>query len=82
MEERIGNVSTGLGEDTILKLLKQKKYSVETGSRLEAEPCCVCQVNLSVLAFFAAFHACAYLLKHAHRSYHLIVLCTGGVQGR
>ncbi|KAK7351637.1 hypothetical protein VNO77_11228 [Canavalia gladiata] len=43
LEERIGNVSTGLSEETILKLLKQKKYSVETGSQLDAEPCCVCQ---------------------------------------
>ncbi|KAF7830607.1 putative E3 ubiquitin-protein ligase RHG1A [Senna tora] len=43
LEERIGNVSTGLSEDTIMKLLKLKKYSVETGSQLEAEPCCVCQ---------------------------------------
>ncbi|KAK4277464.1 hypothetical protein QN277_015462 [Acacia crassicarpa] len=43
LEERIGNVSTGLSEETVMKLLKQKKYSVETGSKLEAEPCCVCQ---------------------------------------
>ncbi|KAI9118092.1 hypothetical protein K1719_010424 [Acacia pycnantha] len=41
--ERIGNVSTGLREETILKLLKQKKYSVEEGSQCDAEPCCVCQ---------------------------------------
>ena len=50
MEERIGNVSTGLSEENAMKLLKQKKYSVETESKLEAEPCCVCQVNLSVPA--------------------------------
>ncbi|KAI4316689.1 hypothetical protein L6164_024644 [Bauhinia variegata] len=43
LEERIGNVSTGLSEETVLKLLKQKKYSVETGTQVEAEPCCVCQ---------------------------------------
>ncbi|XP_061364073.1 probable E3 ubiquitin-protein ligase RHG1A [Gastrolobium bilobum] len=48
LEERIGNVSTGLSEETILKLLKQKKYSVETGSQLEAEPCCVCQEEYNV----------------------------------
>ena len=47
LEERIGNVSTGLSEETILKLMKQKKYSVEIGSQREAEPCCVCQVNLT-----------------------------------
>ncbi|XP_019445705.1 PREDICTED: probable E3 ubiquitin-protein ligase RHG1A [Lupinus angustifolius] len=43
LEERIGNVSTGLNEETIMKHLKQKKYLVETGSQHEAEPCCVCQ---------------------------------------
>ncbi|XP_028788826.1 probable E3 ubiquitin-protein ligase RHG1A [Neltuma alba] len=43
LEERIGNVSTGLSEETILKLLKQRKYSVEGGCQCEAEPCCVCQ---------------------------------------
>ncbi|KAK4274676.1 hypothetical protein QN277_017865 [Acacia crassicarpa] len=43
LEERIGNVSTGLSEETILKLLKQRKYSVEEGSQCDAEPCCVCQ---------------------------------------
>ncbi|XP_019429816.1 PREDICTED: probable E3 ubiquitin-protein ligase RHG1A isoform X1 [Lupinus angustifolius] len=43
LEERIGNVSTGLNEETILKHLKQKKYSVEKGSQHEAEPCCICQ---------------------------------------
>ncbi|KAI4336994.1 hypothetical protein L6164_015458 [Bauhinia variegata] len=43
LEERIGNVSTGLSEETVLKLLKQMKYSVETGSQRESEPCSVCQ---------------------------------------
>ncbi|KAJ1436745.1 Zinc finger, RING-type [Sesbania bispinosa] len=43
LEERIGNVNTGLSEENILKHLKQKKYSVESGSQREAEPCCVCQ---------------------------------------
>ncbi|XP_020234275.1 probable E3 ubiquitin-protein ligase RHG1A [Cajanus cajan] len=43
LEERIGNVSTGLSEETILKHLKKKKYSAEPGSQHEAEPCCVCQ---------------------------------------
>ncbi|KAF7817485.1 putative E3 ubiquitin-protein ligase RHG1A [Senna tora] len=47
LEERIGNVSTGLSEETILKLLKQKKYSVEEGSQVEAEPCCICQEEFS-----------------------------------
>ncbi|KAJ6832299.1 putative E3 ubiquitin-protein ligase HIP1 isoform X1 [Iris pallida] len=44
LEERIGNVSTGLNEEIVLKYLKQWKYislSEETGK--EVEPCCVCQ---------------------------------------
>ncbi|KAJ6807844.1 putative E3 ubiquitin-protein ligase HIP1 isoform X1 [Iris pallida] len=44
LEERIGNVSTGLSEETVLKYLKQWKYiclSEETDK--EVEPCCVCQ---------------------------------------
>lgn len=43
--ERIGNVSTGLSEEKILKGLKQRKYySITLVSQLEREPCCVCQV--------------------------------------
>jgi E3 ubiquitin-protein ligase Arkadia len=44
LEERIGNVSTGINEDTVTKLLKQRKFS---SWRLKAssdlEPCCICQ---------------------------------------
>ncbi|KAK7383149.1 hypothetical protein VNO78_28820 [Psophocarpus tetragonolobus] len=43
LEERIGNVSTGLNEEIILKHLKKKKYSSGLGSQQVAEPCCVCQ---------------------------------------
>lgn len=43
LEERIGNVNTGLNEETIKKHLKLKKYSAEPGSQCDAEPCCVCQ---------------------------------------
>ncbi|XAR64049.1 hypothetical protein NMG60_11024250 [Bertholletia excelsa] len=44
LEERIGNVSTGLSEETIMKQMKQRKYfSIAMGSQLEVEPCCVCQ---------------------------------------
>jgi E3 ubiquitin-protein ligase Arkadia len=39
LEERIGNVSTGLSEETISSRLKMKKRSIVQG----AEPCCVCQ---------------------------------------
>ncbi|TYH78038.1 hypothetical protein ES332_D04G198100v1 [Gossypium tomentosum] len=42
--ERIGDVSTGLNEETILELMKQRKYSsTTTESTQEPEPCCICQ---------------------------------------
>ncbi|TYI35831.1 hypothetical protein ES332_A03G102800v1 [Gossypium tomentosum] len=43
LEEHIGNVSTGLSEETILNRLERRKYSSAPGAQLEAEPCCVCQ---------------------------------------
>ncbi|XP_044489289.1 E3 ubiquitin-protein ligase MBR2-like [Mangifera indica] len=44
LEERIGDVSTGLSEETILKLMKQKKYiSIAIEVPLDQEPCCICQ---------------------------------------
>ncbi|KDP41705.1 hypothetical protein JCGZ_16112 [Jatropha curcas] len=44
LEERIGNVSTGLSEETILNRLRQRKYSVAAAeTEVEAEPCCICQ---------------------------------------
>lgn len=45
LEERIGNVNTGLSEETVLKKLKQQKRSITSGTKPEAdaEPCCVCQ---------------------------------------
>ncbi|KAK9271293.1 hypothetical protein L1049_026883 [Liquidambar formosana] len=44
LEERIGNVNTGLSEDAILNRLKQRKYvSIAIGAQLEAEPCSICQ---------------------------------------
>ncbi|KAL6218853.1 hypothetical protein ACLB2K_012060 [Fragaria x ananassa] len=42
--ERIGDVSTGLSEETILKLMKQRKcVSVMTEFPADMEPCCICQ---------------------------------------
>ncbi|KAK7319888.1 hypothetical protein RJT34_04616 [Clitoria ternatea] len=42
--ERIGDVSTGLSEDIIIKLMKQRIYvPVMTESSRDMEPCCVCQ---------------------------------------
>ncbi|XP_057973600.1 probable E3 ubiquitin-protein ligase RHG1A isoform X2 [Malania oleifera] len=44
LEERIGNVSTGLSEETISKRLKQRKYLCNAaGAEMDVEPCCVCQ---------------------------------------
>ncbi|CAA0397427.1 unnamed protein product [Arabidopsis thaliana] len=42
--ERIGDVSTGLSEEVILKVMKQHKHtSSAAGSHQDMEPCCVCQ---------------------------------------
>ena len=44
LEERIGNVCTGLTEETILNRLKQRKHvSIRTEETNDAEPCCICQ---------------------------------------
>ncbi|CAD5167334.1 unnamed protein product [Musa acuminata subsp. malaccensis] len=44
LEERIGNVCTGLSEETILKSLKQQKHSsAAIRASMEHKPCCICQ---------------------------------------
>ncbi|KAF5747012.1 putative protein binding protein [Tripterygium wilfordii] len=43
LEERIGDVSTGLSEEITLNQLKQRKFSPAVGIQQENEPCCVCQ---------------------------------------
>ncbi|KAJ4881684.1 RING/U-box superfamily protein [Raphanus sativus] len=43
LEERIGDVCTGLNEETISNRLKQRKYNCGSKSTQEVEPCCVCQ---------------------------------------
>lgn len=44
LEERIGNVSTGLSEETISKNLKNRKcIVVASDSQSDVEPCCICQ---------------------------------------
>ncbi|XP_022131451.1 probable E3 ubiquitin-protein ligase RHG1A isoform X2 [Momordica charantia] len=43
LEERIGNVNTGLSEEAIVARLKQKKHVNAVESQVEEEPCCVCQ---------------------------------------
>lgn len=46
MEERIGNVNTGLSEEAILKSMKQKKHiAFMPISNQNLEPCCICQVK-------------------------------------
>ncbi|KAA3488790.1 putative E3 ubiquitin-protein ligase HIP1 [Gossypium australe] len=63
LEERIGNVSTGLSEEAILNRLKRQKYSSTPGAQSEAEPCCICQEeyndgeNLGTLECGHNFHA-------------------------
>ncbi|KAK4337878.1 hypothetical protein RND71_042365 [Anisodus tanguticus] len=44
LEERIGNVCTGLSEETILSRLKQHKYiCIKIKDPVDSEPCCICQ---------------------------------------
>ncbi|ESQ44776.1 hypothetical protein EUTSA_v10003162mg [Eutrema salsugineum] len=44
LEERIGDVCTGVNEEIISNRLKQRKYkSSSTKSPQDAEPCCICQ---------------------------------------
>ncbi|XP_050366968.1 E3 ubiquitin-protein ligase MBR2-like [Argentina anserina] len=44
LEEHIGDVSTGLSEETISKLMKQRKcLSITTEFPADMEPCCICQ---------------------------------------
>ncbi|XP_016441814.2 LOW QUALITY PROTEIN: E3 ubiquitin-protein ligase MBR2 [Nicotiana tabacum] len=44
LEERIGNVNTGLSEETISVHMKQRKHeSVYGRSSSNLEPCCICQ---------------------------------------
>lgn len=55
LEERIGNVNTGLNEETIVARLKQKKHVNAVESQVEEEPCCVCQVVTDVS--FELYHS-------------------------
>lgn len=47
LEERIGNVNTGLSEETILNRLRRRECSIAVSSSTEAEPCCICQEEYS-----------------------------------
>ncbi|KAI4298472.1 hypothetical protein L6164_032026 [Bauhinia variegata] len=44
LEEHIGDVNTGLSEDIIMKVMKQRIYvSLMTDCSTDLEPCCICQ---------------------------------------
>lgn len=43
LEERIGNVNTGLDEEKIMKCLKRRIYISLEENPIDAEPCCICQ---------------------------------------
>lgn len=43
LEERIGDVNTGLGEEKIMKSLKRRKYISLSEETFSDEPCCICQ---------------------------------------
>ncbi|KAI4367608.1 hypothetical protein MLD38_023327 [Melastoma candidum] len=43
LEERIGDVNTGLSEETILKCMQQKKRLGSDIAETMQEPCCICQ---------------------------------------
>lgn len=53
--ERIGDVCTGLTEETILSRLKQRNYiCIKTEEPEDAEPCCICRVlNLIISTIIA-----------------------------
>lgn len=64
LEERIGNVNTGLSEETILQSMKQQKYLsfMIGGAPSKIEPCCICQVR----AMFNYFACKGQLSPHQH----------------
>ncbi|KAJ9177272.1 hypothetical protein P3X46_012508 [Hevea brasiliensis] len=43
LEERIGNVCTGLSEEAIQAHMKPRKYEATAVGPLKDEPCCICQ---------------------------------------
>ncbi|XP_023633540.1 probable E3 ubiquitin-protein ligase RHG1A isoform X2 [Capsella rubella] len=43
LEERIGDVCTGINEETISNRLKQRRYKSNTKSPQDVESCCICQ---------------------------------------
>lgn len=66
LEERIGNVNTGLSEETIVARLKQKKRVNAVDSQVEEEPCCVCQVVPNKIHPSYVFLSCIILETAQH----------------
>ncbi|KAJ0640232.1 hypothetical protein HanOQP8_Chr16g0609131 [Helianthus annuus] len=53
LEERIGDVNTGLSEEVILKTMKQRKHIAFMAiSAQNLEPCCICQVRVRFIQEF------------------------------
>ncbi|KAL3515290.1 hypothetical protein ACH5RR_022192 [Cinchona calisaya] len=48
LEERIGNVNTGLSEGAVLHALRQRKHRFVTNESQKLEPCCICQEDYIV----------------------------------
>ncbi|XP_076938911.1 E3 ubiquitin-protein ligase MBR2-like [Bidens hawaiensis] len=58
LEERIGDVNTGLSEEVILKSMKQRKHMTFMAvSPPNLEPCCICQVRIRFISRFFLYWA-------------------------
>ncbi|GFP83932.1 E3 ubiquitin-protein ligase mbr2 [Phtheirospermum japonicum] len=89
LEERIGNVCTGLNEETIMSRLKQHKY-IKTGTENEAEtePCSICREeytdgeNLGTLECGHDFHRDLEIVSLSRfRVVKQVVVAADGVDG-
>lgn len=59
LEERIGDVNTGLTEETIIETMQQTKYhSIMEGSPSNLEPCCICRVRSIISIDFRVKFLC------------------------
>lgn len=68
LEERMGDVSTGLDEEAIMKFMKQRNYSsVTTEGPSKMEPCCICQViSLIEMRFYLSHCDCLIFIHSSH----------------
>lgn len=59
LEEHIGDVNTGLTEETIIETMQQTKYhSIMEGSPSNLEPCCICRVRSIISIYFRVKFLC------------------------